>query len=412
MNAYRTERGQAIVLIALTLVGMLAFTGLAVDGGRMLAERRRAQNAADAAALSAAYAAVTGADPYEAALTQAAYNNFVDPDWGTNTDALIDVVVNNPPAQGPYAGNPEYYEVLIQGSVDAVFSRIIFIERLPIEGYAVTHAQDVSSVSSGNAVHALNTSGNGIEFKGNISVNVDGGNIMSNSAIDKRGGSGNITVENGGIYYVQGDTDGWKGDISPEPEKVSIPVFVQQVPDPDCGTTYQSAPRSDQGKHIYSPGIYSERVVINAHDDVTFEPGIYCFMNGIHDNGNSTMRGDGVLFVLKGGDLQFNGNSAVNIKRPRDLVDDSGNQWGGMLLYVPPSNTDAVIDITGNNETTFSGTILAPASYCRIGGTSKDLGVKANIICQDILFHGTPDVFIDYKAEENFRLPPIVELSQ
>lgn len=412
MNTYRTERGQAIVLIALALVGMLAFAGLAIDGGRMLSEHRRAQNIADASALAAALAAVDGLDPYEAAVNQAAFNDFIDFDWNVNPGESVDLIVNNPPSQGPYAGNSEYYEVIIRGHLEGGFSRLLMINELPVEAYAVTHAQGTASVSGTNAIHALNTEGNGIEFKGDISVNVDGGNIMSNSGIDKDGGSGDIHVTNGGIYYVTGDTDKWKGDVSPEPQKAPGPIYVAPVPEPDCGSTYQSAPRSDQGKHIYSPGIYSERVVINAHDDVIFEPGIYCFMNGLHDNGNSRMKGMGVTFVLKGGNLQFNGNSEVHLKRPNDLVDDSGNQWGGMLLYVPPSNADAVIDITGNNETTFSGTILAPEAYCRIGGTSKDLGVYANIICLDILFHGTPDVVVTFRAEENYRTAPAVELSQ
>lgn len=49
-----TERGQTIVLVTLLMVGLLAFTGLAIDGGTAFLERRRMQNAADAAALAGA----------------------------------------------------------------------------------------------------------------------------------------------------------------------------------------------------------------------------------------------------------------------------------------------------------------------------------------------------------------------
>ncbi len=45
--------GQALVLLALAFAGMLALLALAIDGGNAYAQRRRAQNAADAAALSA-----------------------------------------------------------------------------------------------------------------------------------------------------------------------------------------------------------------------------------------------------------------------------------------------------------------------------------------------------------------------
>jgi type II secretory pathway pseudopilin PulG len=49
-----SERGQTAVLVALLMVGVLAATGLAIDGGMTMKLRRDAQNAADAAALAAA----------------------------------------------------------------------------------------------------------------------------------------------------------------------------------------------------------------------------------------------------------------------------------------------------------------------------------------------------------------------
>ncbi len=49
------ERGQAIVIIALAMIALIAFAGLVFDGGTAYAERRRMQNAAEAGALSGAY---------------------------------------------------------------------------------------------------------------------------------------------------------------------------------------------------------------------------------------------------------------------------------------------------------------------------------------------------------------------
>lgn len=48
----KKESGQAVVLVAIALVALLALTGLAIDGGQLFALRRSAQNAADAAALA------------------------------------------------------------------------------------------------------------------------------------------------------------------------------------------------------------------------------------------------------------------------------------------------------------------------------------------------------------------------
>ena len=47
-----TERGQALVVMVFAIIGLLVVLGLAVDGGIVFLERRRMQNAADAAALA------------------------------------------------------------------------------------------------------------------------------------------------------------------------------------------------------------------------------------------------------------------------------------------------------------------------------------------------------------------------
>lgn len=49
-----SEAGQALVLVAMLLVGLMAVAGLAVDGGILFAQRRSLQNVADAAALAGA----------------------------------------------------------------------------------------------------------------------------------------------------------------------------------------------------------------------------------------------------------------------------------------------------------------------------------------------------------------------
>lgn len=49
------QRGQAIVVMAVAMAGLLAFVALALDGGRYFSQRRTAQNAADMSALAAIY---------------------------------------------------------------------------------------------------------------------------------------------------------------------------------------------------------------------------------------------------------------------------------------------------------------------------------------------------------------------
>lgn len=54
MGLARDERGQAMVLVALFLGGLVAVAGLVADGGLLLAQRRDLQGVADAAAAAGA----------------------------------------------------------------------------------------------------------------------------------------------------------------------------------------------------------------------------------------------------------------------------------------------------------------------------------------------------------------------
>jgi Flp pilus assembly protein TadG len=56
------QRGQAIVLVALMALVLVAFVGLALDGGQIYSWRRGMQNAADAGAIAGAYTMTLGAN--------------------------------------------------------------------------------------------------------------------------------------------------------------------------------------------------------------------------------------------------------------------------------------------------------------------------------------------------------------
>src|SRR3990172_5375082 len=51
---FRQERGQAIVMVAMSMVFIAGFLALTLDAGYAYAQRRKIQNAADAAAQAAA----------------------------------------------------------------------------------------------------------------------------------------------------------------------------------------------------------------------------------------------------------------------------------------------------------------------------------------------------------------------
>ncbi|HZG58585.1 pilus assembly protein TadG-related protein [Paenibacillus sp.] len=62
----RDERGNVIALVSLSMVALLAFAGLVIDGGLLMATRAQMQKAANAAALSAAQELTTSEAAVEA----------------------------------------------------------------------------------------------------------------------------------------------------------------------------------------------------------------------------------------------------------------------------------------------------------------------------------------------------------
>jgi Putative Flp pilus-assembly TadE/G-like len=147
----RPPAGQVLVLVAILLVVLLAFAGLAIDVGRQLAERRHVQTAADAAALAGCRALISGASDAAAAAearSVARINLERSPSATTATIAAA----ATPEYADTHAGDPEYLEsgvmvsgtsvrVAITASVETTLARVIGIPTLPTSARARCHLQ-------------------------------------------------------------------------------------------------------------------------------------------------------------------------------------------------------------------------------------------------------------------------------
>ncbi|HET7142864.1 MAG TPA: pilus assembly protein TadG-related protein, partial [Anaerolineales bacterium] len=87
MINHKSERGQAMILIVFSILGILGMSALAIDGGNAYADRRRAETAASAAALTASITRIKGGDWRAAALASAAANGY-DNNGASNTVEL------------------------------------------------------------------------------------------------------------------------------------------------------------------------------------------------------------------------------------------------------------------------------------------------------------------------------------
>src|SRR5512139_1521892 len=73
-----SQRGQALILVALAIVGLVGFTALAIDGSIIFSNHRHSQNASDTAAYAGAlsYVRNTTGNWQQAARDRAADNGF------------------------------------------------------------------------------------------------------------------------------------------------------------------------------------------------------------------------------------------------------------------------------------------------------------------------------------------------
>jgi uncharacterized membrane protein len=82
MKRYTSETGQALLLMALSMIVLCGFTGLAIDMGYLRYMKRQMQAATDSAALAGA-AEVGYGDVTSAADADAASNGFTNGEHGT-----------------------------------------------------------------------------------------------------------------------------------------------------------------------------------------------------------------------------------------------------------------------------------------------------------------------------------------
>src|SRR5262245_4917581 len=140
-NKSSRRRGNVAVLVAISIVMLMAMVALTIDGGVLQSEKRHAQATADAAALAAAsvmfqqYPKYQGKDKDGTAKTAAF--DFAKMNGYDNDGTLSVVTVNLPPKSGIYKGLDGYVEVLVTFNQQRLFSRIFGSDPIPVTARAV-----------------------------------------------------------------------------------------------------------------------------------------------------------------------------------------------------------------------------------------------------------------------------------
>jgi hypothetical protein len=457
MRPKAQERGQALVIIALAVVGLFGFSALAIDGSRVFSDRRNAQNAADTAALSAALAKIRLED-----YAQAAKNRAADNGYATNVEVALCNTLTGPNAcQGiPTSGNPDrknpanYIQVKITSTIPATFARIVGRNEFTNIMTAIAYAGPVEPkpLVEGNALAAMSRDAKDAIFGGGtMNVDVNNSGIFSNSGyLDAGCSHGSMRTSGTGTYEVDtsiqtvGDFCRGGGsvvDMSKVKEQVGFidypPDINIEIPNFSCGSTSGSSTETAD-TITYFPGNHGKINIVSTKD-VIFSPGTYCFSNGVSMTGPDVIANN-VRFLFSGGEFKVNGSTLTcndmlvhidggsglsftgtsnvfcnnvtfiastgnvtwNGAIENRMFAPTGGDYKGVLLYMPYPN-DQAIKINGNSSNQLTGSIIGVASPITITGNDWTNGLNSQIIGNTINLNGNGVMVINYVPEEQFQ---------
>ena len=390
----RGRSGQILPVTAILMTGMVALTGLVLDGGMIYSVKRRMQTAADAAAMGGAQELFRGNTSLVTAAAQgdSSLNGFTN---GVNNTT---VTVNNPPLSGPKAGNALFVEVIISRPVATTFLRILNRQYSTVKSRAVGGMASLSDF----CVLALDPDDRGaLTVSGTSSLNAGCG-VMVDSTDSQA-----LVMNGGGCIYSNdvGITGGWNGTgcISPSTPVTGLPAAL----DPMAYLTPPARPlialannfKLTGGTAVLVPGRYDGGIDISG-GDVTFLPGVYYLDGGgLKISGGANVQGNGVMFYNTKtgggpwGEFSITGSGLMDFRAP-----DSG-PYEGMLFWndkLAPSNNPQS-NIAGNTSSRFEGALYFPSSTLNYSGTST-AAAWTIIVANTIAITGNTQVNSNYSA--------------
>ena len=347
------------------------------------------------------------------------------------------------PISGPYKGQADYIQVIIQSNFNTFFASLFGRFELDNTSEAVVKATGRAPILGGDLVWGYNTSKcPTVSTNGGVDVILTNGNLFDNSAADgtknncdamsTSGTSGTITAVNGNIDVVGSvDTDG-KPSIDPPPTTGVDHQYIVDVPPPRCSDFPDRGHVKINGDQVLEPGRYSN-ISIEGGGNVTLNPGLYCLIPGSGvEKGNfiatsaGTVSGSGVMIAMFGGLFDLGGSQNISLTAPlpeelviHNTVNDDLIDYAGMLIYANPASytgdKQKTFQINGNvdsDTTSVMGTIYAPTTGCTINGNVGFTSVNTQMICDTVTFGGNGVISMSLNSDNPFKFGGIINLMQ
>lgn len=415
MRIHRDERGQTILLVALSLPILLGFVGIATDVGALFKVRRTMQTAADAAAIAGALNYNYGYSVWKVAAQKASENNGYK-------DGSNGVTVNVPqtPAwpSSNYLGKSNYVEATVTKTESTIFLSLFGSPTVTLQARAVA----TNEAPGSGCLYTVGTTGTGFTYNGGGNGAVSApqcGLVVESSSSNAMVVNGNPSLTMGSIGVVGGYKGPGPPDVNPAPvtgiapesdplnylpqfnftisnggtkknpiinetvscatnydcSKVSIPSTCQFTGTDSHGNPFYTVPAGA----TLSPGCYATLNFPSA-GSVTLNAGMYFVGGDVNFSGSNVTSSGGVTFYTNG---SFNfGSGKYTLSAPND----SSQLFNGILFAESLDDTNG-ITFSGNASSVIQGVVYAPDAVFTMNG-NPSLTLDADFVVKSLTLDG------------------------
>lgn len=365
------ERGQATVMVALSLLFLLGFVGLTIDVGLLFQAKRTMQIAADAAAVAGAGEYPADSSPYSQVVSYgkaaSTANGYTD---GSNG---VTVTVNPTALYGSHK-NAGDVEAIVSQSRNTFFMALLGFPSMTVTARAVAYK---GAAASQACITALDPSGSqALYSQGNATLSAPACGVVVDStapdAIYLKGNSASINAASvGAVGGCQSNpSSACNNNISPAPTTIAPatdPLYF--LPDvPDTPSPCSAAPGNG---NLTTAGCYTGNFTINA-----MAPGTYTFTGNVTLGGS--LSATGVTLLLSKNASLDTGNGTATLSAP------TSGTYNGVVIYQSRTNANQLQLQFGSSSALFTGIIYAPAAQVYLQDHGGGVTVTADLVVKSI----------------------------
>jgi Flp pilus assembly protein TadG len=379
MRFLKDERGNVLVMAALSGSMLVSCLALAIDAGNVFYTQRNLQTLADAAATAGALEIGTCNGTASCGAMTAAANYAFTTENSAPAGATL--TINNGPsalgANDPNNGQINYVEAVVTQRMNTYFAGIFGVHSVNL--YARSEAgYDVSTGSSGPGLVTNNLTLNSGASVTNATGSTCG--IYDNATSGLSANSG-VTIAVSKFNYVGSSYNKNCGSCSTYNPLPTVNSAAQA--NPFASLTAPSQPSTTiststiSGSQSLAPGYYPNTLNFNTGTyTVTLSPGVYYFGSGFNLDSNVTIDGTSGVTIFFGPGSNSNINSAATWKLaaptaaqiaadPTDY--DNCTSCANMAVW----DTGGALNLDASSSSNFGGSVYLPTGTLTLNGSSS-----------------------------------------